>query len=203
MSTLTQFFSMGGGGGMTGQAFTAPGTWTSPSSATAATFYAVGGGGGGGFTVGGGGGATKILTKVISPSTGYTATIGAGGPGSVLPGMGGFTLFNNVYGDAGQGGDISNAFRGYGGGAVQIEAPGGWSMSRGAIGLGMGLSGGPGLISPADAGGPSFAKRGSPLSTSGGGSWGEGGSGGSATNNSGGGGGAGFNGGPGYAQVIW
>ena len=79
MSTLTQFFSMGGGGGsMTGQAFTAPGTWTSPSSATAATFTAVGGGGGSSGT-GGGGGSINVLTKVITPNTGYPIVIGAGG----------------------------------------------------------------------------------------------------------------------------
>lgn len=143
MSTLTQFFTSGGGGGgasMTGQAFTAPGTWTSPASATAATFYAVGGGGGGaGFSSaltfgtygggGGGGGSITVMDKVISPSTGYPVTIGSGGISVAVNGIypGGTTRFNGVTGLGGQGGS-SGSVVGYGGlGAGQYTA---WLQSN-------------------------------------------------------------------------
>ena len=221
MSTLTQFFSMGGGGGMTGQAFTAPGTWTSPSSATAATFYAVGGGGGA-TSNGGGGGATNILTKVIAPSTGYPVTIGAGGAGTPIvtpgnsPGIeGGRTVFNGVYGLGGGAaiGTPSPTNGSIGGGMNAIISSvtpfsflsvgpesgpilSSQSFGGGAISYGMGLSGASGGTQGRN-GGTAYGVGGTFLGgiCGGGGSWGDGGNQqGTTANNSGGGGGGGLNG---------
>ena len=66
--------------------FTADGTWTAPSGVTRAKFTIVGGGGGGygvgwGSTEyrGGGGGGTAIVSAAVTPSTGYSITVGSGG----------------------------------------------------------------------------------------------------------------------------
>lgn len=69
------------------QSFTATGTstWTAPGGVTQTDYLVVGGGGAGGSGTGGGGGAGGYRTATgfsVTPGTGYTVTVGAGGPKS-------------------------------------------------------------------------------------------------------------------------
>jgi hypothetical protein len=93
-----------GGGSLQTEVFTAPGTWTKPSSATQVRVTVIGGGGGGsnypGF-YGGCGGFAKAIVPVSAP---VAITIGAGGnPGS----SGGTSSFGPAVSATGGGGGAS------------------------------------------------------------------------------------------------
>lgn len=97
--TVTATNFIGSGAGLTGlasaqiqtQLFTAPGTWTKPSSCTQVRVTVVGGGGGGFTGYGGIGGLASAIVPVSAP---VTVTVGTGGAGGTSPaGSGGTSSF--------------------------------------------------------------------------------------------------------------
>jgi hypothetical protein len=90
------------------QLFTASGTWTAPTGVTRVRVWCVGGGAGAAlFPSGcpvmgfGGAGGVSVGVYTVSPGTGYTVTIGAGGAGvssstNITGGPGGTTSFGGV-----------------------------------------------------------------------------------------------------------
>ena len=117
------------------QQFTSSGTWTAPTGVTKVWLLVVGGGGGGGGAYGGGGGMGGAQTQqqfTVSPSTGYTVTVGAGGSSG---GNGGTSSFSTVTGLGGIGG--------------YYATPYGTSLGMNSYGLG----GSPGSAASANTGG--------------------------------------------------
>ncbi len=94
------------------EAFTSPGTFTSPIGATTGDLLIVAGGGGSGSAQGGGGGAGgyRVLTCQSIPASGVTVTVGAGGalgnnPGATAAGAkGGNSSFGPLSSTGGAGG---------------------------------------------------------------------------------------------------
>ena len=99
------------------QQFTSSGIWTAPAGVTTAQVLIVSGGGGGsgnpgyggGICVGGYGGAQYTAQFTVSPSTGYTVTVGAGGAaGGGSGAAGNSSAFSTKTVAGGLGGDFSN-----------------------------------------------------------------------------------------------
>jgi hypothetical protein len=121
--------------------FTASGTWTCPSGITQARITSIGAGGGGGSTGsggGGGGGGSARSATVVTPTTGYTVTIGAAG---AINGAGGNSVCNGVTGNGG-GAGASGGSGGAGGSGTGDEVfagtagdagpgNGGWAVIEG------------------------------------------------------------------------
>ena len=135
----------GAGASVSTQSFTASGTWTSPAGVSAALVLLVGGGSSSNGEHGGGGGDVKYQWVPVSPSTGYTVTIGAGGTGGS---NGGASSFGALLSAAG--GLISSGTSGSGnpGGVIAFSSAGG-SIGRG--GGGAGGPGGPAFMSLANS----------------------------------------------------
>ena len=196
-------YSSGGGGGASGQIFTAGGTFTIPTGVTSLKITVIGGGGGSGgtngasanaCTGGGGGGGTAIsyLTG-LTPGNTLIVTIGAGGTaGAVTPTAGGTggsstvasgtQTITTITGAGGSGSvsalDISSTPGGAGGsgssGTINLAGSGGSS--------GTGTTGGVGGSSSIGGGGRGTGLSGVSVSSPGvaGGNYGGGASGGCA-----------------------
>jgi hypothetical protein len=93
------------------QAFFSSGSWTAPTGVTRVRVWVVGGGGGGstgGCGIYGGVGGMAMGVYTVSPGTGYTVTIGAGGAGASSGATGGTTSFGAFISATGGGGGTSN-----------------------------------------------------------------------------------------------
>ena len=111
------------------QLFTASGTWTAPTGVTRVRVWCVGAGAGGSLYTGacgglayGGAGGVSVGVYTVSPGTGYTVTVGAGGAGvsNTTGGSGGTTSFGGVISATGgsggnsAGGTLTNGSSGAG-----------------------------------------------------------------------------------------
>ena len=123
--------------------------------AYAISYLVVAGGGGGGSNIGGGGGAGGLLasTATVTPGTGYTITIGAGG--GITTNLAGTNGSNSVFTG------IATATGGGGGGNTAYNAGNGGSGGGGGVGFaagtgtsGQGFAGGAGVTNTfAESGG--------------------------------------------------
>jgi autotransporter-associated beta strand protein len=126
--------------------FTASGTFSIPSSASADVLVVAGGGGGGGVNGGGGGGAGGLIyTQNVAISGSYSITVGAGGAG--VTGTNGLNGSNSVFGSI-----IAYGGGGGGGGAYVPGVSGG---SGGGGALRNSQPGGSGTVGQGNAGGAS------------------------------------------------
>lgn len=111
-------------GGMVYHTFTASGTFT-PTASLTADVLVVGGGGAGGYNyantyAGGGGGAGgyRTATGMSLTATGYSVTVGAGGPGSTGDANAGTpSVFNGISSSGGGGGAGAGGSTGFSGGS--------------------------------------------------------------------------------------
>jgi len=121
-----------GGGQVQSQLFTASGTWTAPTGVTRVRVWVVGGAGGGatsGCGVYGGVGGMAMGVYTVSPGTGYTVTVGAGGAAASTGATGGTTSFGGVISATGGGGGSSTpGASGSGSGGTVINSVG-WSAA--------------------------------------------------------------------------
>ena len=152
-------------GGYVVHAFTASGTLTL-SSAASANVLVVGGGGGGGGLWGGGGGAGGLVYSNLSLSAAaYGVTVGAGGAGNAGNNHGANgtnTVFSTLTALGGGGGGIgylgpvapqAGGSGGGGGGVTSGNFPGGTGLQPGSASGGFGNNGGSGLNSQNFGGG--------------------------------------------------
>lgn len=121
-------------------------TWTCPTGVTKIQVLVVAGGGGGGGWGGGGGGGGVVFNPnvTVSPGTGYTVTVGAGGTrgttGYTPGGDGGNSVFGSITAIGGGGGGNWSGGAGRTGGS----GGGGSNASGGAGTSGQGFAGGSG-----------------------------------------------------------
>ena len=121
--------------------FSFSGTFT-PTQSLSADILVVGGGGSGGANIGGGGGAggLRYFASESLTATGYTCTVGAGGPGPITT-----PSYQGSNGGTSQFGALTSAVGGgYGGGANDGSASGSGASSggnRGSNGIGTAGSG--------------------------------------------------------------
>ena len=160
------------------------GTWTVPAGVTSVNYLVVGGGGGGGGQTGGGGGAGGFLngTITVTAGSGYTVTVGAGGPGGTNAApykgsMGGSSVFGATTANGGGGGGSNNP-------PGNFTAPDTGGSGGGGSGAN-GTAGAPGTSLQGNAGG-ACSNWSSQYGTGGGGGAGAGGANGSATGGNGG-----------------
>ena len=126
---LPSFQAAAAGGFSNMTVYTAPGTFTTPSTTTQIKVTVVAGGGGGGSS-GGGGGGSAIWVGSVSASTPYAVTRGGGGAGGTVPtGVPGTT-----------GGTSSFV------GPVTVSATGGAGAASGTFSAAAGGSGSNGLL---------------------------------------------------------
>lgn len=165
--TATAFsYPLSGGSAL----YSMPGTytWIAPTGVTSVSAVCIGGGGGGGGSgnggytgAGGGGGALAYRNAIsVTPGTGYTVTVGAGGsagPIGVAGDNGGTSTFINsstVYANAGGGGPTSGGGSGAGGSAGTAAGATAFAGGNGGSGgSGTGGGGGGGAAGYAGAGG--------------------------------------------------
>ena len=198
--------------GITYDEFTSNGTWNSPSNVTHAWVYGCGGGGGGAggyLTYGcqGGSGAVSTLHHVlVTPSTAYSVTIGAGGAGgagSANGSSGGDTTLGSLI-------NFKGAIGGYRSGTVVLAAGGGhYSVGGSGTVSGTTGAGANSFYASGGAAGTYGGGGGAGIGAGGAGTSSPGGTGSSAAANSGGGGGGGMgagsggSGGSGYLRIIY
>lgn len=173
--------------GATTDTYNASGTWTAPAGVTSVTVQAWGGGGaGGGATgnpaTGGGGAGGAYATKVIAvtPSNGYTVTVGTGGGGGTGDGGPGldswFSTSGTIVAKGGAGGisAATNSTNGAGAsgsctGCIGDTTYAGGGGSTGDYTAGTGYSGaGGGSAGSSGAGGSASAGTGGTAGTGGG-----------------------------------
>jgi hypothetical protein len=148
-ATGIKWAAAAGGGSMNEQIFTSSGTWTAPTGVTKAQVLIVSGGGSGGATsynpgigFGGMGGSQYTAQFTVTPGTGYTVTVGAGGAATTASAnyqhgnTGSPSVFGSTSIAGGNGGFASDVTSGYTGGA-----PGSSSYGQGGSRAGTGGNG--------------------------------------------------------------
>jgi hypothetical protein len=150
------------------------------SQAITANYLIVAGGAGGGGGIGGGGGAGGLLTGsiVLTPSSVYTATIGAGGAGgnNTTKGTSGVnsSLTGVTAAVGGGGGGAGQSAPNYGGNTGGSGGGGGNSVAGGSATSGQGYAGGTSTVSSGFGGGGGASVAGSNGSANTGGAGGNG-----------------------------
>ena len=142
-------------------------TWTCPAGVYSVEVLVVAGGGGGGSYVGGGGGGGGVVYRhsfPVTPTTGYTVTVGAGGATNAAGSNSVFgSLTANGGGTGGNYADNAGGSGGSGGGAggYQNVSPAGGAASQPSSGSGgFGCPGGSSINAAARPGTPTCGKGG-------------------------------------------
>ena len=158
-------------------AFTGSGTFT-PTTAVTADILVIAGGGGGGNSAGasGGGGAGGVLafaSQALASGTGYTVTVGAGGPKNATTDTQGNSGGNSQFAS------LTASVGGGGGGAYGVALTGGSGGGGGyfnGTNNGSGYPGAAGTSGQGNSGGSGYANSGGHAGGAGGGAGGVGGS---------------------------